>query len=101
GYFGFTYYEENQDKLKVLQIDGGSGCVIPSLETAQDGSYKPLSRPLFIYVNSKAVQQVQVADFVDFYIENIDEVVTEAAYIPLTEAQKETLRAEFDAFKQS
>ena len=50
GYFGFSYFEENQDKLKALEIDGGDGCVAPSVATAQDGTYKPLSRPLFIYV---------------------------------------------------
>ena len=51
GYFGFTYFEENPSKLKALKVDGGAGCVAPSVATAQDGTYKPLSRPLFIYVN--------------------------------------------------
>ena len=49
GYFGFSYYTENEGKLKALEVDGGKGCVAPSVETAQDGSYTPLSRPLFIY----------------------------------------------------
>ena len=52
GYFGFSYYEENQDTLKALEIDGGDGCVAPSVETAQDGTYTPLSRPLFVYVKN-------------------------------------------------
>ena len=50
GYFGFSYFEENQDTLKALEIDGGDGCVAPSVATAQNGTYKPLSRPLFVYV---------------------------------------------------
>ncbi|WP_018818426.1 PstS family phosphate ABC transporter substrate-binding protein [Salinispora pacifica] len=99
GYFGFTYFEENADKLKALKVDGGSGCVEPSLKTAQENSYQPLSRPLFIYVSDTAVEKEQVADFVNFYIERIDDIVLEAKYVPLTEEQKSTLQAEFDALK--
>ncbi|MFI6066710.1 phosphate ABC transporter substrate-binding protein PstS family protein [Micromonospora sp. NPDC051227] len=95
GYFGFTYYEENADKLKLVKVDGGDGCVEPSVAAAQDGSYKPLSRPLFIYVSDKGIAKEQVKGFVDFYIESIDEVVKEAKYVPLTAAQKETLKSEF------
>jgi len=97
GYFGFTYYEENADALKALEIDNGDGCVAPSLETAQDGSYAPLSRPLFIYLSDKAAERPEVSDFVNFYIENIDDIVTEAQYVPLTEEQKSTLA---DAFAE-
>ncbi len=97
GYFGYTYFEENADQLKALAVDGGSGCVEPSTETAQDGSYGPLSRPLFVYVSDTAAEQEQVSDFVNFYIENIDEVVTEAQYVPLTDEQKSELT---DAFGQ-
>ena len=62
GYFGFTYYEENADKLKAVEIDSGNGCVAPSAEAAQDGTYSPLARPLFIYVsNSAAKEKPQVA----------------------------------------
>ncbi|WP_018218083.1 PstS family phosphate ABC transporter substrate-binding protein [Salinispora vitiensis] len=99
GYFGFTYFEENADKLKALKVDGGSGCVEPSLKTAQENTYQPLSRPLFIYVSDTAVKKEQVADFVNFYIEEIDDIVLEAKYVPLTEEQKSTLQAEFDALK--
>ncbi len=56
GYFGFSYFEENQDTLKALEIDGGDGCVAPSVEAAQDGTYKPLSRPLFIYVKTASLE---------------------------------------------
>ncbi|WP_240670736.1 PstS family phosphate ABC transporter substrate-binding protein [Actinoplanes solisilvae] len=101
GYFGFTYYEENADKLKLLKIDGGGGCVEPSVAAAQDGSYKPLSRPLFIYVSGTALAKPQVKDFVDYYIEHIDEVVKEAKYVPLTAQQKTTLASEFAALQKS
>jgi phosphate transport system substrate-binding protein len=101
GYFGFTYFEENADKLKAVQIDGGSGCVAPSKEAAQNGTYKPLARPLFIYVSKDGVTKPQVADFVGFYIENIDEIVAEAKYVPLTAEQKATLASEFEKLKQS
>jgi phosphate transport system substrate-binding protein len=97
GYFGFTYFEENADSLKALEIDNGDGCVAPSVETAQDGSYAPLSRPLFIYLSDKAAERPEVTDFVNFYIENIDDIVTEAQYVPLTEEQKSTLAEEFEA----
>jgi len=92
GYFGFTYAEENKDKLKVLKVDSGAGCVAPGVASAQDGTYKPLSRPLFIYPSVKAMQsKPQVKAFVDFYVDNIDEIVTEAKFIPLTAAQKTAL----------
>jgi len=99
GYFGFTYFEENTEKLKALQVDGGAGCVGPSIETAQNNTYKPLSRPLFIYISKAASGKEHVRDFVDFYIENIDEVVKAAKFVPLTAAQKTTLKSEFEAFK--
>lgn len=97
GYFGFTYFEENAESLKALEIDGGEGCVAPSVETAQDGSYTPLARPLFIYLSDKAAERPEVTDFVNFYIENIDDIVTEARYVPLTDEQKATLAEEFEA----
>ncbi len=97
GYFGFTYFEENADTLKALEIDNGEGCVAPSVDTAQDTSYAPLSRPLFIYPSDKAIERPEVVDFINFYIENIDDIVTEAQYVPLTEEQKSTLAEEFEA----
>jgi phosphate transport system substrate-binding protein len=99
GYFGFTYFEENADKLKALKVDGGDGCVEPSVATAQNGSYKPLSRPLFIYVSDAAIQKPQVTSFVDFYIQSIDEIVEAAKFVPLTEPQKQTLAKEFETLK--
>jgi phosphate transport system substrate-binding protein len=99
GYFGFTYYEENQSKLKALQVDGGNGCVAPSVADAQSGKYKPLSRPLFVYVNKASMTKAHVADFVRFYVESIDEVVKEAKYVPLTPEQKTTLTAVYNGLK--
>ncbi|HET8683946.1 MAG TPA: PstS family phosphate ABC transporter substrate-binding protein [Micromonosporaceae bacterium] len=94
GYFGYTYFEENADKLKAVKVDGGSGCVAPSVAAAQDGSYRPLSRPLYIYVSNQAMTgKPQVRSFVEFYAAHIDEIVEEARYVPLTAAQKAELGA--------
>ncbi len=86
GYFGYTYYEENADSLKALAIDDGNGCVEPSAETAQAGEYTPLSRPLFIYVSNKSYgENAAVAEYVDFYVENLETIASAAKYIPLSE----------------
>jgi phosphate transport system substrate-binding protein len=81
GYFGYTYYEENQDTLKALEIDGGDGCVAPSAEAAQDGTYTPLSRPLFVYVNNASFAKPQVAGFMDYYLNNLDAIAESAQFI--------------------
>ena len=84
GYFGFAYYEENADSLKVVPIDGGSGPVEPTLDTIKDGSYAPLSRPLFIYVSNKAMEErPEVKDFVQFYIKTVGEFAKEVGYVPM------------------
>ena len=70
GYFGFSYYEENQDTLKAVEIDGGDGCVAPSVETAQDGTYTPLSRPLFVYVKKESLARPEVEAFVRYMLDN-------------------------------
>jgi phosphate transport system substrate-binding protein len=101
GYFGYTYYEENADQLKAVKIDGGSGCVEPSKENVLNGTYKPLGRTLFIYVSDAAVKKPQVADFVNFYIENIDEIAAEAGFIPLSDEQKAQLKSSFETLKSS
>jgi phosphate transport system substrate-binding protein len=86
GYFGYSYYEQNQDSLKALAIDDGSGCIEPSAETAQAGEYTPLARPLFIYVNNaKYNDNEAVSTFVDFYIENLATIAEEALFIPLSD----------------
>jgi len=91
GYFGYTYFEENADELKAVEIDGGEGCVAPSVETAQDGSYTPLSRPLFIYPSAEALSKPEVEAFVEFYVENHALIAEEALFIPLNSEQEATL----------
>jgi phosphate transport system substrate-binding protein len=86
GFFGYTYYEENQDTLKALSIDDGNGCVEPSAETAQAGEYTPLARPLFIYVaNANYAENAAVAEYVDFYIENLSDIAEIGQFIPLSD----------------
>jgi len=83
GYFGFAYYAANQDKLKLIPIDGGEGPVEPSEETINNGSYAPLSRPIFIYVRKAALERPEVRAFTNFYIENAALLASEVGYIPL------------------
>lgn len=86
GYFGFTYYEQNADTLKALEIDNGEGCVAPSAETAQAGEYTPLARPLFIYVsNASYADNEAVKAYVDFYIENLADIAEIGQFIPLSD----------------
>ncbi|MEM9535242.1 MAG: PstS family phosphate ABC transporter substrate-binding protein [Cyanobacteria bacterium P01_E01_bin.45] len=88
GFFGLAFYEENKEILNVVGIDGGDGCVVPSAETVENGTYNPLARPLFIYVNvASAEGKPQVEAFVDYYLENAAELSTSVGYIGLpTEA---------------
>jgi phosphate transport system substrate-binding protein len=88
GYFGLAYYEHNTDKLKIVPIDDGNnangkGAIVPTLETVRNGTYQPLSRPLFIYVSVKSAQKKEVRDFVEFYLKNAPELSKEVGYIPL------------------
>ena len=101
GYFGFTYYEENADKLTAVQVDSGAGCVAPSVETAQDGSYTPLSRPLFIYPSKQALAKPEVKAFFDYYVANDATIATDALFIPLNEEQKAKLQSDYAALTGS
>ena len=88
GYFGYTYYEQNQDTLKALQVDSGAGCVSPSADTAADGTYTPLARPLFIYVSNKSYDENEaVKAYLDFYIANLPAISESAQFIPLNADQ--------------
>jgi phosphate transport system substrate-binding protein len=88
GFFGYTYYEENAETLKAVQIDDGNGCVEPSAETARAGEYTPLARPLFIYVsNSSYIDNEAVKVYTDFYIENLTTIAETAQYIPLSDEE--------------
>ncbi len=83
GYFGYAYYAENADRLKLVAIDGGDGCVLPTEETINNGTYSPLSRPLFIYVSEAAIGQAHVKTFVDFYLDTGNrDFISETGYIP-------------------
>ena len=88
GYFGFSYFEENQDTLEALEVDGGGGCVAPSIATAQDNSYTPLSRPLFVYAKQSSFDDSEdVRNFVKFMFDNNDSIATAAQFVPLSEDQ--------------
>lgn len=86
GYFGYAYYQENKDKLKVVAVDSGSGCVQPNLQTIPSGEYSPLSRPLFIYVNEKSYQRPEVKTFVDFYMDKGPSLTNEVGYVASQDA---------------
>ena len=87
GYFGLSYAIANEGKVKTVQVDGGDGCVTPSTETVQDGTYKPLSRPLFIYPSGQALQEEVVREFVQFYVDNYEAIAEQAQFVPLTAEQ--------------
>jgi phosphate transport system substrate-binding protein len=87
GYFGFAYYEENADRLKLLGVDGGTGCIQPSVETIESQTYAPLSRPLFLYVSDVGLAKPQVEAFVEFHLQEGAELVRSVGYIPLQPEQ--------------
>jgi phosphate transport system substrate-binding protein len=85
GYFGHGYYEENKDKLKLLAVDAGDGPKKPTAESVRDGSYKPLSRPLFIYVRTSSLQNHGVAEFLTYYLEHANELAPKVGYTAVTD----------------
>lgn len=101
GFFGLAYYAENKDKLTLIGVHNGEEVVKPTLETVSNGSYRPLSRPLFIYVNSTSVASPEVVEFVDFYIDNAAELSQDVGYIPLPEENYATQRANFKTFVEN
>lgn len=84
GFFGFAYYIENSKKISAVAIDNGSGGVLPSAASVENNSYKPLSRPIFIYVNAKSADKTEVTEFVNFYMQHATELVKEVKYFPLS-----------------
>lgn len=84
GFFGFAYYVENQKKVKAIPVDGGKGPVNPSAKTVEDGSYAPLSRPIFIYVNIRSAERPEIRQFVEFYMKNAPDLVKEVKFFPLS-----------------
>jgi phosphate transport system substrate-binding protein len=88
GYIGLSYVEQNKGKLKAVPVDGGDGCVAPSVETVQDGSYKPLSRPLLVYARPDTLQdRLEVTEFLTFLIENQRSLARAALFVPMTDEQ--------------
>lgn len=98
GFFGLAYYEENKEQLKLVGVDNGKGVVIPSVQTVKDGTYAPLSRPVFIYVTDKAAKRPEVVSFVNFYLGNADALVTDVGYIPLTTDEYKAEQSKFADF---
>ena len=97
GYFGLSYVEQNPDAVKAVEVDGGDGCVTPTAETVQDKTYKPLARPLFIYVKHSSYKDGEaVRSYVDFYVENEAKVAEQALFIGLTPEQKQTAQDSSD-----
>jgi len=101
GFFGLAYYAENKDKLTLIGVHNGEEVVKPSLETVKNGTYKPLSRPLFIYVNSTSVKQPEVIEFVNFYIQNAGELSKDVGYIPLPDENYKKQTENFKTFVES
>jgi phosphate transport system substrate-binding protein len=103
GFFGFAYYEENMDKLKLVAIDdqdetNGTGAILPSVETVKNKTYAPLSRPLFIYVNSTAIQRPEVTAFVKFYLEQAGTLTREVGFIPMSNEEYAAQMKKFEEF---
>ncbi|MCS7198856.1 MAG: PstS family phosphate ABC transporter substrate-binding protein [Caldimicrobium sp.] len=97
-YFGLAYVEENKDKVKAVAIKNPKTgkCVSPTAETVRSGEYQPLSRPLFIYVNAKALDRPEVREFVDFYLKNAGKISRQVKYIPLPDKAYELARKRFE-----
>lgn len=98
GFFGYAYYEENKERLKLVGVNDGTGVVLPSVETIKNGTYKPLSRPIFIYVSSDAASRDEVKAFVNFYLKTADKLVTDVGYIPLPQDQYDKELEKFASF---
>lgn len=99
GYFGLAYYENNVEELKVLGIDpdergSGASCVTPSAETVNDGTYRPLSRPLFVYVNTAKLDETAEA-FVDFYLQNAGDLASDVGYVSMPDSAYTLVRQRF------
>ena len=102
GYFGFSYYEENADKLKLIQVDNGSGCRAPSIAAVQKGQYKPLARPLFIYARRDSFKRPVVAGYIGYMFNNEKAIAKKSGYIALTDRQLKKARYQYrQALKQA
>lgn len=97
GYVGWTYYNESRDKVKALEVDGGSGCVAPELENVASGDYSPLGRGLYVYASDTSIARPEVYSFFQFYLDNQEAIATAAGGIPLTDAQYTENLAKLDS----
>jgi phosphate transport system substrate-binding protein len=97
GYFGLSYVEENEGRIKAVAVDDGDGeCVVPSTETVQDGTYTPLGRPLFIYAKQESFTRPEVQAFMQFALDRNAEIAEGALFVPLTDEQLTTAQAGLD-----
>ncbi len=96
GYVGFAFADAQKDKLKLLAVDGGDGCVKPEVATIADGSYAPLSRPLFMYPTTETAAKPEVKAFIQFILDENEKVVTAADYVPLTDELLTTAKANLE-----
>jgi phosphate transport system substrate-binding protein len=97
GYFGYSFFVENEGTIKALEIDGGNGCVAPSPETVQDATYKPLSRPLFIYPSADALARPEFDSFLQYYLDNVNEIAEQVGFIGLTDDQLSESQSELES----
>lgn len=100
GFFGLAYYDTNQEKLELVKVDDGNGKgVAPSRETVKNGTYKPLSRPLYIYVRKEAARRKPVQTFINFYLDEAKNLSKDVGYIPLNDDEYATQKEKFQKFK--
>ncbi len=90
GYFGHAYYVESPDLLKLVAVDAGSGCVAPTHETIASGEYRPLTRPLFLYVDRNRLQRQEVVTFMRYYLSRVEELALDVGYVPVPAEQRES-----------
>ena len=96
GYLGLSYLEANKKKLKGVGVDGGDGCVEPSIATVQDGTYKPLSRPLYVYIKTGSLARIEVEAFAAYLLDNAETLARGALFVPLTPDQLDEARSILD-----
>jgi phosphate transport system substrate-binding protein len=101
GYFGYGYYAENKDKLKLLSIDAGDGPVLPDPDKVRDGTYHPLARPLYLYVRTSALERPEVVKFLEYYLDQADELAPAVGYVAVTDEIARQSRETLDAAVKS
>jgi phosphate transport system substrate-binding protein len=97
GYLGFSYYEENEDTLNAVEVDGGDGCVAPGAETAQNGTYKPLSRPLYVYVKKSSFAHPAVEDFIGYILDNEVAIADKVGFVTMNDEQLAKAKGDYQS----